>query len=211
MRLFGKKKPRKQQQQQQQSVEFDTHTEVNTTTARIITPTKEVVSRNDRPSILSNNSPTKARSRSRSSSRSSSRRSSFDQQQPKAVLAPTNNSNRSIGSRTPSFKNKSISPKASKAKAAAAAVVEKSPTSILHKDTHFGTFPTPSATTYDMTDSYNPRVRFLSSGEASLASTSESSAVHMMAGGNGSVASSSAMSSSGVLNKVMEEEYRRLN
>jgi len=61
---------------------------------------------------------------------------------------------------------------------------------------------------YNNNNSFNPRVRFMSSGESSLASASESSAVHMMAGGTGSVASSSA---SGVLNKVMEEEYRRLN
>ncbi len=66
--------------------------------------------------------------------------------------------------------------------------------------------------------SHNPRVRFMSSG--SVASTSEASQVHLMAGAAGSVASSSAMSSADnnrdnvfdrVLHMVMAEEHERLN
>lgn len=63
----------------------------------------------------------------------------------------------------------------------------------------------------------NPRVRFMSSGE-SVASSIDASQVHLMAGGPGSVASSSAMSSvpgenvfDRVLHAVMAEENQRLN
>lgn len=56
----------------------------------------------------------------------------------------------------------------------------------------------------------NPRVRFVSAGEQSVASQSAASVPHMMVGAN-SVASSSAMSSNEKLNKVMDEEYKRLN
>ena len=121
----------------------------------------------------------------------------------------------------------------------------KAPTSILHRKKHISptiqannavvntnngkSLPlTPPKTTagtattaYDISPlpvSHNPRVRFMSSG--SVASTSEASQVHLMAGAAGSVASSSAMSSSEnnrdnvfdrVLHMVMAEENVRLN
>jgi len=79
----------------------------------------------------------------------------------------------------------------------------------------FAMSPMPPVAAYNP----NPRVRFMSSGE-SVASASEASGVHLMAGGANSVASSSAMSSSEgnrenvfdrVLNMVMAEEHERLN
>lgn len=109
----------------------------------------------------------------------------------------------------------------------------KSPPSILHRHTNFGGSPTNARSPTALSPSpphlsmspmpmpayHNPRVRFMSSGNESVAST-EASAVHLMAGAAGSVASSSAMSSSAdnrenvfdrVLNMVMAEEHERLN
>ncbi len=121
------------------------------------------------------------------------------------------------------------------------------PPSILHRNKHFtpstnantnaaatnnhhgqqlpltppNTTTTTKTTSYDISPlpvSHNPRVRFMSAG--SVASTSEASQVHLMAGAAGSVASSSAMSSADnnrdnvfdrVLHMVMAEEHERLN
>mmetsp|Transcript_24958 Transcript_24958/g.52256 ORF Transcript_24958/g.52256 Transcript_24958/m.52256 type:complete len:517 (+) Transcript_24958:2-1552(+) len=102
---------------------------------------------------------------------------------------------------------------------------ESSPASILHnRNTRNTTTTTPSASpTFNMSPqaAYNVRrVQFISSG-SSVASQSTASGVHLMAGGANSVASSSAMSSSGdnhdnnvfdrVLHMVMAEENERLN
>mmetsp|Transcript_16616 Transcript_16616/g.29983 ORF Transcript_16616/g.29983 Transcript_16616/m.29983 type:complete len:220 (+) Transcript_16616:217-876(+) len=100
---------------------------------------------------------------------------------------------------------------------------QQKPPSILHKNTHYGTTyeilspPPPQPPTFchgmPVHGPNNPRVRFQSSGgdaDASVASVSVASVPHMMVGAN-SIADSSAVSSNGMLNKVMEEEYRRLS
>lgn len=101
------------------------------------------------------------------------------------------------------------------------------PPSILHKNTHYGTPyemlspPPPQPPTFchgmPVHGPNNPRVRFHSSGssgggdaDASVASMSVASVPHMMVGAN-SIADSSAVSSNGMLNRVMDEEYLRLS
>ena len=91
------------------------------------------------------------------------------------------------------------------------------PPSILHKNKHPPPPPTPTfSLNIPQPAASNPRVRFMSNG--SVASSSEASQVHLMAGAAGSVASSSAMSSvpgenvfDRVLHAVMAEETQRLN
>lgn len=99
------------------------------------------------------------------------------------------------------------------------------PPSILHRTNQQQAGPPPTTFALQIPEpvsmpgpvSANPRVRFMSSGE-SLSSSIDPSQVHLMAGGPGSVASSSAMSSipgenvfDRVLHAVMAEENQRLN
>eukprot|EP00584_Thalassiosira_punctigera_P016617 CAMPEP_0172554618 /NCGR_PEP_ID=MMETSP1067-20121228/55495_1 /TAXON_ID=265564 ORGANISM="Thalassiosira punctigera, Strain Tpunct2005C2" /NCGR_SAMPLE_ID=MMETSP1067 /ASSEMBLY_ACC=CAM_ASM_000444 /LENGTH=215 /DNA_ID=CAMNT_0013343023 /DNA_START=153 /DNA_END=797 /DNA_ORIENTATION=+ len=197
MRLFGKKKPRRKDSLTASSGSIETSRGVGADENNAPLPRRQ--------QSLSK-SPTKARSRSQSSTRSQgssrSRSSSRSARAAKQQQQQPSVTKKSSGSPTTKGEN-------------------PSPTSILHQEADFGAStaiaPAPAATppTFSMASEMlapPPRVRFMSSGE-SVASSSEASAVHLMAGPN-SVASSSAMSSSGpsgVLNKVVEEERMRLD
>ncbi|KAL9180111.1 hypothetical protein ACHAXT_008081 [Thalassiosira profunda] len=140
----------------------------------------------------------------------------------KAAAATTGGGARFASPKSRPSKSPRQSPKPDK-RTATASPTKAAPASILHKSHYKAAAkapPPPPPTNASPLQVYsmggNPRVRFMSA-EESVAST-QTSQVHLMAGAN-SVASSSAMSSSGgpnnaydrVLSMVTSEEHVRLN